>query len=152
MENSIYSVISPEGCASILWKDPSKSQIAAKALKLSANDLLRHKIIDEIIPEPTGGAHRNKEEATNFLKVVLRKNLEELKKLSKNEIISQRKDRFLSIGRETKFSTLTAVTQDSLALKDDMIRKFQSLKRKDLFLPVAFALAVLFLLSVVFFG
>ena len=152
LENSIYSVISPEGCASILWKDPSKSQIAAKALKLSANDLLRHKIIDEIIPEPTGGAHRNKEEATNFLKVVLRKNLEELKKLSKNEIISQRKNRFLSIGRETKFSTLTAVTQDSLALKDDMIRKFQSLKRKDLFFPAAFVLAVLFLLSVVFFG
>ena len=58
-ENAIYSVISPEGCASILWRDPSKSLEAAKAMKLTANELLKMKIIDEIIKEPIGGAHRN---------------------------------------------------------------------------------------------
>ena len=61
-ENAIYSVISPEGCASILWRDPSKSLEAAKAMKLTANELLKMKIIDEIIKEPIGGAHRNKEQ------------------------------------------------------------------------------------------
>ena len=62
-ENAIYSVISPEGCASILWRDPSKSLEAAKAMKLTANELLKMQIIDEIIKEPVGGAHRNKEQA-----------------------------------------------------------------------------------------
>ena len=62
LEHSVYSVISPEGCASILWRDPSKFLEAAKAMKLTANSLLKMGIIDEIIPEPTGGAHRNKEQ------------------------------------------------------------------------------------------
>ena len=60
LENAIYSVISPEGCASILWRDPTKTLEAAKAMKLTSRDLLNLKIIDEIIPEPTGGAHRDK--------------------------------------------------------------------------------------------
>ena len=72
LENSIYSVISPEGCASILWKDPSKSQLAAKVMKISATDLLQHKIVDEIVPEPIGGAHRDRDEAANLLRIVLR--------------------------------------------------------------------------------
>ena len=68
LENAIYSVISPEGCASILWRDPNKSLEAAKAMKLTANELLKIKIIDEIISEPTGGAHRNKEVAIEITK------------------------------------------------------------------------------------
>jgi len=60
LENAIYSVISPEGCATILWRDPKKMLDAAKAMKLSAKDLLELKVIDEIIPEPLGGAHRDK--------------------------------------------------------------------------------------------
>jgi acetyl-CoA carboxylase carboxyl transferase subunit alpha len=76
LENAIYSVISPEGCASILWRDPSKSLEAAKAMKLTANDLLKMKIIDEIIKEPIGGAHRNKESLIFSTKEVLIKYLE----------------------------------------------------------------------------
>ena len=72
-ENAIYSVISPEGCASILWRDPSKSLEAAKAMKLTANELLKMQIIDEIIKEPAGGAHRNKEQAILSAKKVLNK-------------------------------------------------------------------------------
>jgi len=61
LQNAIYSVISPEGCATILWRDPKKTLEAAQAMKLSAKDLLNLKVIDEIIPEPVGGAHRDKD-------------------------------------------------------------------------------------------
>ena len=93
LENAIYSVISPEGCASILWRDPNKSLEAAKAMKLTANELLKMKIIDEIIKEPIGGAHRNKEEAIFSTKEVLAKYLEEYKKYTGKEIFEQRKGR-----------------------------------------------------------
>jgi len=78
-ENAIYSVISPEGCASILWRDPSKSLEAAKAMKLTANELLKIRIIDEIIQEPIGGAHRNKKQVVSSIKTALIKYLEEFK-------------------------------------------------------------------------
>ena len=68
LENAIYSVISPEGCASILWRDPSKSLEAAEAMKLSAQDLLKLGVIDDIIPEPLGGAHRNHDEIADNIK------------------------------------------------------------------------------------
>ena len=99
-ENAIYTVISPEGCASILWRDPSKSLEAAKAMKLTANELLKMQIIDEIIKEPVGGAHRNKEQAILSTKEVLIKSLEEFKKYTREEIFEQRKKKFLSIGKE----------------------------------------------------
>ena len=67
LENAIYSVISPEGCATILWRDPSKTLQAAQAMKLSADDLLNLGVIDEVISEPVGGAHRNREEMVNCL-------------------------------------------------------------------------------------
>ena len=73
-ENAIYSVISPEGCASILWRDPSKSLEAAKAMKLTAKDLLRIGIIDEVISEPLGGAHRNKEHIITLYLALQRQN------------------------------------------------------------------------------
>ena len=76
LENAIYSVISPEGCASILWRDPSKSLEAAKAMKLTANELLKMQIIDEIIKEPAGGAHRNKDQVISLTKGILIKYLE----------------------------------------------------------------------------
>ena len=102
-ENAIYSVISPEGCASILWRDPSKSLEAAKAMKLTSNELLKMKIIDEIIEEPIGGAHRNKEQVINSTKEVLIKYLEKFENLTKEEIIEQRKEKFLSIGKRKAF-------------------------------------------------
>ena len=103
-ENAIYSVISPEGCASILWRDPSKSLEAAKAMKLTANELLKLKIIDEIIKEPFGGAHRNKDNVIASTRKVLIKYLEEFKKFSRGEILEQRKEKFLNIGKQKAFT------------------------------------------------
>tara|TARA_B110000014_G_C19842573_1_gene436800 strand:+ start:9 stop:551 length:543 start_codon:yes stop_codon:yes gene_type:complete len=103
-ENAIYSVISPEGCASILWRDPSKFLEAAKAMKLTANSLLKMGIIDEIIPEPTGGAHRNKEQIISFTKDVLKKYLDEFKNYTRDEVFEQRKEKFLNIGKNKGFT------------------------------------------------
>jgi len=109
-ENAIYSVISPEGCASILWRDPSKSLEAAKAMKLTSNELLKMQIIDEIIKEPVGGAHRNKEQVILSIKKVLIKYLEEFKKYTGEEIFEQRKKKFLSIGKEKTFTVFSRGT------------------------------------------
>ena len=110
-ENAIYSVISPEGCASILWRDPSKSLEAAKAMKLTSNELLRMKIIDEIIKEPIGGAHRNKEQIIFSTKKALVKHLEEFKKFTGEEIFEQRKEKFLSIGKQKSFQVFSDQTK-----------------------------------------
>ena len=106
-ENAIYSVISPEGCASILWRDPSKSLEAAKAMKLTAHELLKMQIIDEVIKEPTGGAHRDKERIVFSTKEILIKYLEEFEKYTKKEIFEQRKKKFLNIGKQKSFSTFS---------------------------------------------
>ena len=103
LENAIYSVISPEGCATILWRDPKKMLDAAKAMKLSAKDLLELNIIDEIIPEPTGGAHRNKELVLQNVKDSLKKNMENFKMMSEEEVFNERKNKFLRIGRNKGF-------------------------------------------------
>lgn len=97
-ENAIYSVISPEGCASILWRDSSKNKEAAEALKLTAQDLQKFKIIDEIIPEPIGGAHMDfKTTAANLKKSIVR-NLNELKKMPVDELLAQRVKKFQDMG------------------------------------------------------
>tara|TARA_B100000900_G_scaffold313018_1_gene271895 strand:+ start:191 stop:1291 length:1101 start_codon:yes stop_codon:yes gene_type:complete len=103
LENAIYSVISPEGCATILWRDPKKMLDAAKAMKLSAKDLLELKVIDEIIPEPLGGAHRDRNLITNSIRDTILRNLESFKEMSDDEILNQRKNKFLKIGREKGF-------------------------------------------------
>jgi len=102
-ENAIYSVISPEGCASILWRDPSKSLESAKAMKITANELLRMKIVDEVIKEPIGGAHRNKEQIISSTKEILKRYLQEFKKHSREEIFEQRKEKFLNIGKQKSY-------------------------------------------------
>ena len=104
LENAIYSVISPEGCASILWRDPSKSLEAAKAMKLTANELFKMQIIDEIIKEPVGGAHRNKEETVFSVRMALIKHLDDFRKYSREEIFEQRKKKFLNIGKQKSFT------------------------------------------------
>ena len=116
-ENAIYSVISPEGCASILWRDPSKALEAAHAMKLTANELLKMKIIDEIIKEPTGGAHRNKEQVIFSTKEILTKYLEEFRKYTREEILEQRKEKFLNIGQQRTF-TIFSKKRDWI-VKDD---------------------------------
>lgn len=98
LENAYYSVISPEGCAAILWRDRSKAPEAAKALKLTAQDLLELKIIDEVIAEPLGGAHRNLELAAASVKKAIKKYLRELSHLSKQELLNKRYEKFRRIG------------------------------------------------------
>src|SRR5580693_5844176 len=90
MENSVYSVISPEGCASIMWRDPSKAELAAEALKITAPDLLEMKLIDEIIPEPEGGAHTDHQAAARLLEPVLARSLTELSQLPPERLIEER--------------------------------------------------------------
>tara|TARA_Y100000590_G_C15656418_1_gene990818 strand:- start:584 stop:1687 length:1104 start_codon:yes stop_codon:yes gene_type:complete len=107
LENAIYSVISPEGCASILWRDPTKSLEAAKAMKLTANELLKINVIDSIIKEPIGGAHRNKEQVILHTKMELIKQLEEFKNYSREETFEQRKKKFLEIGRQKSFTSFS---------------------------------------------
>jgi acetyl-CoA carboxylase carboxyl transferase subunit alpha len=98
LENSIYSVISPEGCASILYRDPTKADKAADALKLTARDLLEMEVIDEVVPEPPGGAHRNHQKAAETLGKVLRKHLGQLKKLDGPGLVEDRYRRFRALG------------------------------------------------------
>lgn len=98
MENSVYSVISPEGCASILFRDASKASEAADRLKISAQDLSEFGIIDEIIKEPIGGAHRDYEKTALNLKDSVLKTLKELNKLSEENLIEQRYQKFRNFG------------------------------------------------------
>ena len=126
LENSIYSVISPEGCASILWRDPSKSLQAAEAMKLTAKDLLRLKIIDEIIPEPLGGAHRDHESIANEIKSSIIKNLKIFEKFTKDEIYDHRKAKFLQIGRDKGFSKSTDINDTGLTYKEPSMIKLKS--------------------------
>ncbi len=99
MEHSIYSVISPEGCAAILWKDGSKAAEAADILKLTSEDLLKLGVIDEIVKEPVGGAHRDKTEAAKNLEVALKKHLKELSGMSPDELAADRYAKFRAIGQ-----------------------------------------------------
>ncbi len=99
MENSVYSVISPEGCASILWRDAAKAETAAEALKITPQDLSRLGIIDEIIPEPEGGAHLDHEASAALLDTVLERSLRDLQALSTSELLDRRYEKFRRMGQ-----------------------------------------------------
>jgi acetyl-CoA carboxylase carboxyl transferase subunit alpha len=99
LSNTIYSVISPEGCASILWRDSTKSADAAEALKIDANNLLMMGIIDDIIEEPQGGAQEDHEETANNIREKLRTTLEELTQYSMDDLIEQRYKKFRVMGQ-----------------------------------------------------
>jgi acetyl-CoA carboxylase carboxyl transferase subunit alpha len=99
LEHAVYSVISPEGAASILWRDTSKAQEAATSMKITAQDLIKFGIIDEIIPEPVGGAHRDPAQAIAATGEALAKALAELEGLDRDTVRRQRRDKFLNIGR-----------------------------------------------------
>tara|TARA_Y100001958_G_C21025154_1_gene400215 strand:- start:123 stop:797 length:675 start_codon:yes stop_codon:yes gene_type:complete len=126
LENSIYSVISPEGCASILWRDPSKSLQAAEAMRLTAKDLLELRVIDEIISEPLGGAHRDPDSIAADIKHSIMKNLNSFEKFSKEEIYDHRKAKFLQIGRDKGFSKSTNIEGGGLSYKGSNIQKLMS--------------------------
>ena len=147
LENAIYSVISPEGCATILWRDPKKTLEAAKAMKLSSKDLLNLEIIDEIIPEPVGGAHRDRDLILDNVRTSLRNNLEIFANMNKDEILMQRKNKFLSIGRAKGFTSYSGVSEN-LSMKISMLDNIKTniLKNKKYFLIL---LAIIFLAIVI---
>ena len=128
LENAIYSVISPEGCATILWRDPKKMLDAAKAMKLSAKDLLELDIIDEIIYEPNGGAHRDRDLVLNNIKDSIKKNLDYFKTMSADEIYNERKNKFLKIGRSKGFISNTDQLS-SLKVKENYFKEFLNSKK-----------------------
>jgi acetyl-CoA carboxylase carboxyl transferase subunit alpha len=98
LENSYYSVISPEGCAAILWKNRAHAQEAAEAMKLTARDLQKLKLIDEVIPEPLGGAHRAHEQAAAAVKTAIVKHLRELAAKPIEVLLTERYDKFRAMG------------------------------------------------------
>lgn len=99
LSNAVYSVISPEGCASILWRDGAKAPEAANALKITAKSLLQLKIIDEIIPEPIGGAHRDYPATMKAVKKVVLKHLHVLERISPKKLATRRYEKFAAMGR-----------------------------------------------------
>ena len=99
LENAIYSVISPESCAAILWHDASEAPKAAEALKLTAKDLLELEVVDRIIEEPLGGAHKNTQETITRVATVIREELLSLSLLSADELLRQREGRFRALGK-----------------------------------------------------
>jgi acetyl-CoA carboxylase carboxyl transferase subunit alpha len=99
LENSVYSVISPEGCASILWRDAAKAEIAAEALKITAQDLSNLGIIDEIVPEPEGGAHVDHEASAALLDPVLDRSLRDLLALTPSALLDRRYEKFRRMGQ-----------------------------------------------------
>ncbi len=134
-QNAIYSVISPEGCATILWRDPKKTLEASKAMKLSSKDLFSLDIIDEIIPEPIGGAHRDKDLILENVRASIKKNLDFFSTMDSNEIIIHRKNKFLSIGRKKGFSTKSET--DKLSMQNNV---FQEIKKNQKIIYITFAI------------
>jgi len=102
LENSVYSVITPEGCAAILWRDASQRERAAEALKLTAQDLLRLQLIDEVIAEPPGGAHADPDAAAQALGEALRRHLRELRRVKVDKLLKRREEKYLSMGALTE--------------------------------------------------
>jgi acetyl-CoA carboxylase carboxyl transferase subunit alpha len=100
LEHAIYSVISPEGCASILWRSANESEKAADSLKLTAQDLLELEVIDEIIKEPRGGAHRNIERTCELIKACILRSNREFDGISPEKIVSQREEKYLCMGKK----------------------------------------------------
>jgi acetyl-CoA carboxylase carboxyl transferase subunit alpha len=102
LENAVYSVITVEGCAAILWKDgksPAMKERAASALRITAQDLFELRVIDEIVPEPPGGAHANHEEVAHTLQQTLIRHLEELRKYKPDKLVRRRREKYLRIGQ-----------------------------------------------------
>jgi len=102
LENSVYSVISPEGCAAILWKDAAQRERAADALKLTAKDLIEFKVIDEIIPEPVGGAHLDPDAAGEALRSTLIRHVGELRRIKPDKLVRRRAEKFANMGAFTE--------------------------------------------------
>ena len=99
MENAVYSVISPEGCASIMWRDASKKGLAAEAMKITAKDLNQLGCIDGIIPEPAGGAHTDHAQAAELLDAALQQHLAAIRKMPVNDLLESRYQKFRNMAQ-----------------------------------------------------
>jgi len=148
LQNAIYSVISPEGCATILWRDPMKTLEAAKAMKLSAKNLLELRIIDGIISEPLGGAHRDRDLILNNVKGAILDNLYSFDSMSREEIFNDRKNKFLSIGRSRGFIN-RPTNSSNLSINENFIDKLKNkiLKNK----KILFGIILTFLILSLYF-
>ncbi len=144
LENAIYSVISPEGCATILWRDPKKTLEAATAMKLTSKELFDLNIIDEIIDEPIGGAHRDREKTLENIRASIKKQLNYFENLNEEEIILQRKNKFLTIGRGKGFSSKSDILT-SLSFKSNNINNLfeKILRNKKILISVTVSIVVL---------
>ena len=149
LENAIYSVISPEGCATILWRDPKKTLEAATAMKLSSKDLLDLRVIDEIIEEPLGGAHRDKNFILENVRKSIEKSLLEFSGLSREEVFNKRKEKFLSIGRNKGF-TSTSRSKTSLSLENNNFLNLVNKFKKKQLIFLALAILSMFFLGIIF--
>ncbi len=147
LENAIYSVISPEGCATILWRDPKKMLDAAKAMKLSAKDLLELQIIDEIISEPIGGAHRDKDLILNNIRNSISKNLEKFMNMSSDEIFNERKNKFLRIGRNKGFIN----NLEDLSTLKPIINNYSQLLKSKKFILISGICIAITLITITYF-
>ncbi len=148
LQNAIYSVISPEGCATILWRDPKKTLEASKAMKLSSKDLLNLEVIDEIIEEPVGGAHRDKKLILENVRNSIKNNLVFFENMSKEEILNQRKNKFLAIGRNKGFVSQSSINQ-SLSMQENYLNKIRNfvINKKKIFF---YSIAAIVLLSILY--
>jgi len=150
LENSIYSVISPEGCATILWRDPKKTLEAAMAMKLTSKELFNLNIADEIIKEPTGGAHRDKEKVLENVRISIKKHLNEFENLNEEQIVLQRKNKFLQIGRGKGFSSKQEIGVGLSFQKDNISFLIEKvLKYKNIL--IGFATIIVLLLGLIYF-
>ncbi len=147
LQNAIYSVISPEGCATILWRDPKKTLEASKAMKVSSKDLLKLEIIDEIIPEPIGGAHRDRDLILDNVRHSIEKNLNFFLTMEKDEILNHRKNKFLSIGRNTGFVSQSSISEN-LSMKKNIIDDLK-LKIKKNIIYISFFVLVLIIFGTI---
>ena len=147
LENAIYSVISPEGCATILWRDPKKMLDAARAMKLSAKELLELKVIDEIIPEPPGGAHRDKDLIVENVRKCLVKNLQIYDGIMPDEVVSQRKNKFLNIGRDKGF---ISDSENLISLKTKSQNFYQLLNSNKVFVAATLGATILLISLIIF--
>jgi len=151
-QNAIYSVISPEGCATILWRDPKKTLEASTAMKMSSKDLLNLDIIDEIVPEPIGGAHRDRDLILDNVRAALEKNLEFFSNMDGYEILNHRKNKFLSIGRNKGFASQANVSE-KLSMKENIfeIIKVKFNNNKIIFYA-SIIMIILLLISLIFYS
>jgi acetyl-CoA carboxylase carboxyl transferase subunit alpha len=143
LENSIYSVISPEGCATILWRDPKRTLDAAKAMKLSSKDLLELNIIDEIISEPIGGAHRDRDLILSNVRKSIDSNLSEFLNMSGDEVLNHRKNKFLIIGRSKGFSNQLDDPGTLSLKKNNIYTLAESFLKSKINLGISFAIIIL---------